>query len=70
MGPSYGRGTNAYTIQGNFLVFGKKAEDLLNIAITVHDQISGKVYRPCKIVTQALPWVDPGMGLSVTPVMM
>ena len=63
VGASYGRGTNAYTIQGNFLVFGKSAEDLLNIAITVHDQISGKVYRPCKIVTQALPWVEPGDGI-------
>ena len=63
VGASYGRGTNAYTIQGNFLVFGKKAEDLLNIAITVHDQISGKIYRPCKIVTQALPWVEPGDGI-------
>ncbi len=63
VGASYGRGTNAYTIQGNFLVYGKKAEDLLNIAITVYDQISGKVYRPCKIVTQALPWVEPGDGI-------
>lgn len=63
VGASYGAGTNAYTIQGNFLVFGKKAEDLLNIAITVYDQISGKVYRPCKIVTQALPWVEPGDGI-------
>lgn len=63
VGASYGAGTNAYTIQGNFLVYGKSAEDLLNIAITVHDQISGKVYRPCKIVTQALPWVEPGDGI-------
>ena len=63
VGASYGAGTNAYTIQGNFLVFGKSAEDLLNIAATVHDQISGKVYRPCKIVTQALPWVEPGDGI-------
>ncbi|MTK08457.1 MAG: tail fiber domain-containing protein [Hungatella sp.] len=63
VGASYGAGTNAYTIQGNFLVYGKSAADLLNIAITVHDQISGKVYRPCKIVTQALPWVEPGDGI-------
>ena len=63
VGASYGAGTNAYTIQGNFLVYGKKAEDLLNIAATVHDQISGKIYRPCKIVTQALPWVEPGDGI-------
>lgn len=63
VGASYGAGTNAYTIQGNFLVYGKLASDLLNIAATVHNQISGKVYRPCKIVTQALPWVEPGDGI-------
>lgn len=63
VGASYGAGTNAYTIQGNFLVYGKSAADLLNIAATVHDQISGKIYRPCKIVTQALPWVEPGDGI-------
>ncbi len=63
VGASYGAGTNAYTIQGNFLVYGKSAQDLLNIAATVHNQISGKVYRPCKIVTQALPWVESGDGI-------
>ncbi len=63
VGASYGAGTNAYTIQGNFLVYGKSAADLLNIAATVHNQISGKIYRPCKIVTQALPWVEPGDGI-------
>lgn len=63
VGAVYGAGKNAYTIQGNFLVYGKSAADLLNIAITVHDQISGKIYRPCKIVTQALPWVEPGDGI-------
>lgn len=63
VGASYGAGSNAYTIQGNFLVYGKSATELLNIAATVHDQISGKIYRPCKIVTQALPWVEPGDGI-------
>lgn len=63
IGASYGGGRNAYTIQGNFLVYGKNAQELFDIAATVHNQISGKVYRPCKIVTQALPWVEPGDGI-------
>ncbi|MEY8356789.1 tail fiber domain-containing protein [Lachnospiraceae bacterium 54-53] len=63
VGASYGQGTNAYTIQGNFLVYGKGAQELLNIAATVYENISRKVYRPCKIVTQALPWVEPGDGI-------
>jgi hypothetical protein len=63
IGASYGAGTNAYTIQGNFLVYGKDARELLTIAATVHNNISRKIYRPCKIVTQALPWVEPGDGI-------
>lgn len=63
IGNAYGLGTNTYTIQGNFLVYGKGAQELLNIAATVHENISRKTYRPCKIVTQALPWVEPGDGI-------
>lgn len=63
IGASYGAGTNAYTIQGNFLVYGKGAQELLNIAANVHNNISRKIYRPCKIVTQALPWMEPGDGI-------
>lgn len=63
VGASYGAGTNAYTIQGNFLVFGKSGEELLSIAATTYDQISGKTYRPCRITTAAMPWVEPGDGL-------
>ena len=63
VGAAYGLGTNTYTIQGNFLVYGKGAQELLNIAATVHENIGRKTYRPCKIVTQALPWVEPGDGI-------
>ncbi|WP_394523664.1 tail fiber domain-containing protein [Lacrimispora sp. JR3] len=63
VGAVYGGGKNAYTIQGNFLVYGKSASELMNIAATAYDQISGKIYRPCKIVTAALPWVEPGDGI-------
>jgi uncharacterized protein YlzI (FlbEa/FlbD family) len=63
VGAAYGLGTNTYTIQGNFLVYGKNAQELHNIAATVHENIGRKTYRPCKIVTQALPWVEPGDGI-------
>ncbi|WP_313182058.1 tail fiber domain-containing protein [Lacrimispora sp.] len=63
VGAAYGLGTNTYTIQGNFLVYGKGAQELLNIAATVHENIGRKTYRPCKIVTQGLPWVEPGDGI-------
>ena len=63
VGAVYGGGKNAYTIQGNFLVYGKSAAELLNIAATAYSQISGKIYRPCKITTAALPWVEPGDGI-------
>ena len=63
VGASYGPGSNVYTIQGNFLVYGKSAEQLLAIASTVYDQISGRLYKPCKIVGPALPWVEIGDGI-------
>lgn len=63
VGAVYGGGKNAYTIQGNFLVYGKSAAELLNIAATVYGCISQKIYRPCKITTAALPWVEPGDGI-------
>jgi hypothetical protein len=63
VGAAYGLGTNTYTIQGNFLVYGKGAQELHNIAATVHENIGRKTYRPCRIVTAALPWVEPGDGI-------
>jgi len=63
VGAVYGGGKNSYIVQGNFLVYGKSAADLFNIAATLHHNISGKSYRPCKIVTAALPWVEPGDGI-------
>ncbi len=63
VGAVYGGGKNSYIIQGNFLVYGKSAVELTNIAATAYEQISGKIYRPCKIVTASLPWVEPGDGI-------
>lgn len=56
-------GSNTYVVEGNFLVYGKSADDLATIASSVYDQISGISYRPCKIVTAGLPWVEVGDGL-------
>ena len=54
VGASYGPGSNCYVIQGNFLVYGKSAEQLLSIASTVYDQISGRLYRPCHIAIRLM----------------
>ena len=63
VGASYGPGSNCYVIQGNYLAYGKSAEELLSIAATVYDQISGRLYRPCQVVGPALPWVEVGDGI-------
>lgn len=63
VGIEYGPGTNCYVIQGNFLVYGKSSDELLQIASTIYENISGRTYRPCKIVGPALPWVEPGDGI-------
>lgn len=63
VGIEYGPGTNCYVIQGNFLVYGKSSNELLQIASTIYENISGRTYRPCKIVGPALPWVEPGDGI-------
>lgn len=63
VGASYGPGSNCYVIQGNYLAYGKTAEELLSIAATVYDQISGRLYRPCQVVGPALPWVEVGDGI-------
>ncbi len=63
VGASYGPGSNCYVIQGNYLVYGKSGQELLSIAATLYEQISGRLYRPCQIVGPALPWVEVGDGI-------
>lgn len=62
-GWSHEEGTNCYVVQGNFLAYGKSSEELDRIADVIYDQISGRLYRPCKIVSPALPWVEVGDGI-------
>ena len=63
VGASYGPGSNCYIIQGNYLVYGKSAEELPSIAATVYEQISRRIYKPSHIVGPALPWVEVGDGI-------
>lgn len=63
IGVIYGDGNNCYTIKGNFLLYGKSSDELLQIAASIFENIRGRVYRPCTIVGPALPWIEPGDGL-------
>lgn len=46
IGATAGEGTNCYTVQDNFLVYGKMAEDLNTIATNLLSVIDGISYRP------------------------
>lgn len=63
VGATYGPGSNCFVVQGNYLVYGKSGQELLSIAATLYEQISGRLYRPCQIVGPALPWVEVGDGI-------
>lgn len=60
VGVLYGDGSNTYVIEGNFLVYGKSSEELTQIATEIYEKISERSYRPCKIVTRAIPWIEVG----------
>ena len=60
IGASVGDGNNTYVIEGNFLVYGKNATDLLNIAQSLLPKIEGRVYRPANLDCNAMPWVEVG----------
>ena len=63
IGVLYGKGSNTYVIEGNFLVYGKSSEELEKIAALAYENIAGRSYRPCKIVNPGLPWIEVGDGL-------
>ncbi len=65
VGANVGDGNNVYVIEGNFLVYGKSANDLLNIAITLFDYISGRSYRPASVDCNAVPWLEVGDAVII-----
>lgn len=60
IGANVGDGYNSYAIEGNFLVYGKSAIELLNIAQTLLPLIEDRVYRPASIECNAMPWLEVG----------
>ena len=58
-----GSGSNAYIVEGNFLAYGLGSADLTKLAWSIYDSIAGKTYRPAKIVSYAMPWIEVGDGL-------
>lgn len=60
IGSIHGTGENAYIIEGNFLVYGKGAEELATITANVYPQIAGRPYRPINIIMKGMPFVETG----------
>lgn len=63
IGATAGLGTNTYVIEGNFLTYGLASAELTRLAQSVVDMIGGRGYRPAKIETYAMPWVEVGDGI-------
>uniref|UniRef100_UPI001D0921DD tail fiber domain-containing protein n=1 Tax=Enterocloster aldenensis TaxID=358742 RepID=UPI001D0921DD len=63
IGAVVGSGSNAYVVEGNFLAYGLGSADLTKLAWSIYDTIAGKTYRPAKIATYAMPWIEVGDGL-------
>jgi hypothetical protein len=66
IGAIYGEGINTYVIQGNFLLYGKRAEELQTIAENVSVNIFGRAYRPYTAVSIGLPYLEVGDTVELT----
>lgn len=65
IGANVGDGDNPYVVEGNFLVYGKSAVELLTIATNILDYISGRIYRPANLDCNGMPWVEVGDGMRI-----
>lgn len=63
IGAVVGSGSNTYVVEGNFLAYGLGSAELTKLAWSLYDMIAGKSYRPAKITTYAMPWIEVGDGL-------
>ena len=45
------------------LTYGMGSAGLTKLAWSVYDLIAGKTYRPAKIVSYAMPWIEAGDGI-------
>lgn len=60
IGVTVGDPTNVYVIEGNFLFFGLTSMEQQLATQRICEHISGRTYRPAKIITYAMPWLEPG----------
>lgn len=65
VGTTAGTGTNAYVIEGNFLLYGKNSSDLDTVATNVFNVIKNKYYRPHTSVIPGLPYLEVGDAISI-----
>lgn len=63
IGAIYGTGTNCYTIEGNFLLYGKGADELQQIAANVYGMLSGRMYIPFSCELKGLPYISVGSAV-------
>lgn len=64
VGCIYGGGTNAYIVQGNFLLYGKSSEELEVIAANIAQNIFNREYRPFTGDLIGLPYLEVGDGVK------
>lgn len=65
IGTNVGNGMNPYAIEGNFLVYGKSSQELLNIAQSLLPRIKGRIYRPVSVDCNCMPWLEVGDAIRL-----
>lgn len=60
IGAIYGTGTNCYTVDGNFIMYGKSADELAVIAQNIYGMVSGRMYIPFESESKGLPYLEVG----------
>lgn len=60
IGAIYGTGSNCLTVEGNFLAFGKSAEELNHIAMGIYGMVNGRQYIPYECDLKGLPYMEVG----------
>lgn len=60
VGAIYGSGTNAYIVEGNFLLYGKNAAQMDAVAARIYALVNGIIYTPARVVSIARPWIECG----------
>lgn len=56
-------GANTYVIEGNFLTYGLAGSEMARLAQSICDAVGGREYRPAKMVSYAMPWLEVGDGV-------